>query len=171
MSGCLQVYTGDGKGKSTAAFGLALRAAGAGFHVFIAQFAKNAPTGEINALGPLADRITVQQFGTGRLIRKRPSAEDRRIAREGLTEAREALLSGRHRLVILDEANVAVSFGLFSVDDLLDLIDARPPDVELLITGRNAHPRVIEKADLVTEMRKIKHYFDRGLAARRGIEF
>ena len=171
MSGCLQVYTGDGKGKSTAAFGLALRAAGAGFRVFIAQFAKNTPTGELSAMHSLADLVTVKQFGTGRLIRGRPSDEDCQIAREGLTEAREALLSGRYRVVILDEGNVAVSFGLFPVDDLLDLIDARPPDVELVITGRNAHPKVIERADLVTEMRKIKHYFDRGLAARRGIEF
>jgi len=171
MTACLQIYTGDGKGKSTAAFGLALRAAGTGFRVFIAQFAKNAPTGELNALRPLADLIIVRQFGTGRFIRGCPSDEDCRIAREGLGEAREALLSDRYRLVILDEANVAVSFGLFPVDDLLDLIDVRPPDVELVLTGRNAHPRVIEKADLVTEMRKIKHYFDRGLPARPGIEF
>lgn len=170
MRGFVQVYTGDGKGKTTAALGLALRAAGAGLRVFIAQFAKGVRSGEHAALERLADRIAVQQYGRGCLIVGQPSEEDRAAARRGLAEARQALLSGDYQVVILDEANVAVQLGLFPVEALLELLDARPQGVELVLTGRGAHPSVLERADLVTEMRKVKHYFDRGVPARRGIE-
>jgi len=166
----VQVYTGEGKGKTTAAFGLALRAAGAGLKVFIAQFVKGAHYSELDALARFADLITIRQYGQACFIHGPPQAKDVEAAREGLLESRRALLSGEYAVVILDEANVATHFGLFSVESLLELIAARPAGVELVITGRRADPRVIERADLVTEMREVKHYYTRGVGGRKGIE-
>mgnify|MGYP006278522487 CR=1 FL=1 len=168
--GCLQVYTGDGKGKTTAALGLALRAAGAGMHVYIAQFMKGRDYSELHALRRLSPGIEVRRFGLRHFLVGVPTEEDRAVARSGLEAAREVLVAGNHDLVILDEANVAVDMGLFAVDDLLAVVDARPCAVELVVTGRKAHPRLIERADLVTEMREIKHYYRCGLPARTGIE-
>jgi cob(I)alamin adenosyltransferase len=168
--GCAQVYTGDGKGKTTAAVGLAVRAAGAGLSGFFAQFMKEGNSSEIGPLRGLAPLVELRHFGRGRFITGKPDAEDIRMAREGLDEARRILVEARHDVVILDEANVAAFFHLFEVEDLLELIELRPPSVELVLTGRRADPRVIERADLVTEMRAVKHYHDRGVAARRGIE-
>ena len=167
--GRVHVYTGDGKGKTTAALGLALRAAGAGLRVFVAQFAKGTACSELAALERFSDLVTVEQYGRGTFIRE-PTEEDVRAARDGLACARRALISGEFRVVILDEANIATHFGLLPVDDLLDLIDTRPADVELVLTGRRADPRLIDKADLVTEMREIKHYYTNGVKARTGIE-
>ena len=169
--GYVQVYTGKGKGKTTAALGLALRAAGAGLPVYIAQFAKAAPSSELAALQRFSDLITVQQFGRPSLIKGRPTDEDIAAARRGLTQARQALTSGRYRVLILDEANIATHFNLFSADDLLALVDARPDNVELIITGRSADQRILARADLVTEMREVKHYFQNGLPARPGIDY
>ncbi|MCD6359445.1 MAG: cob(I)yrinic acid a,c-diamide adenosyltransferase, partial [Armatimonadetes bacterium] len=166
-----QVYTGDGKGKTTAALGLALRCAGAGGRVFIAQFVKGMHYSELDALERFADLITVRQYGRDCFITGDPTPEDIELARAGLAEAREAMLSGRYRLVILDEVNIATHFGLFAVEDLLEFIDGRPEDVELVITGRRADERVIDRADLVTDMRCVKHYYDAGVEARRGIEW
>ena len=170
QKGYVQVYTGNGKGKTTAAFGLALRAAGAGLPVFIAQFAKAGEYSESVALQRFSDLITLRQYGSGRFIRGEPSEEDVRAARKGLQETGEALHSGKYRLVILDEANIATFFGLFPVEDLLALIQDKPVDVELVITGRNADPSVLNRADLITEMREIKHYYVNGVRARKGIE-
>jgi cob(I)alamin adenosyltransferase len=164
------VYTGDGKGKTTAAFGLALRAVGAGLRVYIAQFVKGRTYSELEAFSRLDDLITVKQYGRGCFIRQTPTAEDVAAAQDGLDEVRAVIASGAWDLVILDEANIAVLFGLFNVEDLLDLIDGKPESLELVITGRHADPRVIERADLVTEMREIKHYCARGVQARVGIE-
>ena len=168
--GCVQVYTGDGKGKTTAALGLALRAAGAGLHVFIAQFMKGVHSSELDALQRYSDFITLKQYGCGRLIHKEPEPEEIEAAKKGLAEARAAIASGQYDVVILDEANAAVHFGLFDVEDLLALLDVRPEQVELVITGRKAPAELIERADLVTEMREVKHYYAQGVAARRGIE-
>lgn len=168
--GYVQVYTGDGKGKTTAALGLALRCAGAGERVFIAQFVKGMHYSELDALERFADLITVRQYGLDRFVTEEPTQEDIAAARAGLDEARAEMLSGQYRLVILDEANIATHFKLFAVEDLLAFIDERPDDVELVITGRRADERVIERADLVTEMRCVKHYYDEGVEARRGIE-
>ncbi len=168
--GYLQVYTGNGKGKTTAAFGLAMRAAGAGLKVFIAQFVKGMKYSETEAFERFSDLITVRQYGRGCFIRDAPKEEDTRAASVGLREVQQVLCSGNYKVVILDEANIAIHFGLFSVDDLLALIDLKPPDVELVITGRNVDPRVIDRADLVTEMREVKHYYARGVEARKGIE-
>ncbi|MBD3292324.1 MAG: cob(I)yrinic acid a,c-diamide adenosyltransferase [Armatimonadia bacterium] len=167
--GYVQVYTGDGKGKTTAALGLALRVAGAGLRVFIAQFVKGMEYSELRALEQF-DEIEVRRYGRGCFIRKEPSPEDIEAAHAGLAEAREELLSGDWDLVILDEANIAIFFDLFSVEDLLEVIAEKPEGVELVITGRRADPRVIEAADLVTEMREVKHYYEQGVQARKGIE-
>jgi cob(I)alamin adenosyltransferase len=168
--GYLQVYTGDGKGKTTAAVGLAVRAAGAGLRVLIVQFAKAQPSGELVILRRLAPQIEVRQFGTGQFITGAPSAADRAAAREGLACAREAARSGQWDVLILDEASVAAWLGLFPVDDLLAIADLADGRMEIVITGRKADPRLVERADLVTEMREVRHYYARGVAARTGIE-
>ena len=169
-NGYTQVYTGDGKGKTTAALGLALRAAGAGLKVYIAQFIKAGDTSEIKALSRFADRITVEQFGLGRFIKGKPSPEDMAAARKGLKAIRNALTSGQYQVVIMEEGNVAAKCGLFPVDQILAIISQKPVDVELIITGREADARVIDKADLVTEMKAVKHYYQAGVPARKGIE-
>jgi cob(I)alamin adenosyltransferase len=170
MKGYVQVYTGNGKGKTTAALGLSIRAAGAGLNVFIAQFIKMGEYSEIKALKKFAGQITVEQFGFGRFIKDNPSVEDIEAARKGLEKVKTILSSGEHQVIILEEANVAVKIGLFSVQDLLDIIASKPENVELVITGRGADSRIIEKADLVTEMKEIKHYFQKGVVGRVGIE-
>lgn len=170
MKGYIQVYTGNGKGKTTAAIGLSVRAAGAGLKVFIGQFIKMGDYSEIKALQRFSDLITVKQFGKGRFIKGQPSPEDIRSASDGLKEIGEKIKEGEFDVVVLEEGNVAVSLGLFSEKDLLDLMDAKPPQVELVITGRGALDSVIEKADLVTEMTEIKHYYKKGVVARVGIE-
>ena len=169
-TGYVQIYTGDGKGKTTAALGLALRAAGAGLRVYIAQFIKSGDYSEIKALGRYEDRITVEQFGLGRFIKGQPAPEDVSAARKGLQAIRRALDSGKYQVVIMEEGNVAAACGLFPVDEILALMENKPQPVELIITGRGADARVIEKADLVTEMRAVKHYYEVGVAARVGIE-
>ena len=168
--GYVQVYTGEGKGKTTAAIGLAIRAAGAGFKVYIAQFLKKGDTSEIKALERFSDLITVEQFGLGRFVRGKPEAEDIEAARKGLENIQKILSSGKHQMVVLDEANVAAVCGLISIDDLIVLIDQKPAHVELILTGRGAAPQIIERADLVSEVKALKHYFNNGVKARVGIE-
>ena len=170
MKGYIQIYTGNGKGKTTAAFGLALRAIGAGLKVYIAQFVKGVEYSELESVKRLSDFITLKQYGLGFFVNRKPNKEDVRIAREGLKEVREIMCSGAYDLVILDEANIAICYDLFSVEDLLDFMRAKPESVELVITGRRADPRIIEWADLVTEMKEIKHYYHDGVGARIGIE-
>ncbi len=167
--GYIQVYTGNCKGKTTAALGLALRAAGAGLRVFIAQFIKKRRCSEHKALERFSDLITVKQYGTGFLRGKRPKAAID-SARKGFAEVSEIITSGEYDVVILDEVNVATHNNLFSVEELLALLDAKPSPVELILTGRYADERVVDKADLVTEMREIKHYARKGVKARVGIE-
>ena len=170
MKGYIQVYTGNGKGKTTAALGLALRAAGAGLKVFFAQFMKGIKSSEVNALEKVSDQITIKQYGSDCFVNKTPKEGDIIAARKGLTEARDAMLSGRYQVVVLDEANVAIEYNLISTEDLLGLMRIKPDDVELIITGRDADPKIIEAADLVTEMKEVKHYYPTGVSARRGIE-
>ena len=168
--GYVHVYTGDGKGKTTAALGLALRAAGAGLRVFIAQFIKGRHYSELDALKRFDDLITLRQYGRGCFIRRKPTPEDVAAARTGLEAAREAVRGGGYDLVILDEANVAVDVGLFTAADLIGVIEARREGVELVLTGRAAAPEVLDRADLVTEMREVRHYYRQGVKARKGIE-
>jgi len=170
MKGYLQVYTGNGKGKTTAAFGLALRAAGEGLRTYIAQFVKGREYGEHRTLARLSDVITIKQYGNRFFLHRDPDPEDIRIARNGLEEVRKVMLSGKYDIIILDEADIATCYNLFSVEDLLELIHTRPQNVEMVITGRYADQRVIEEADLVTEMKEIKHYYKQGVMARDGIE-
>lgn len=170
MKGYVHIYTGNGKGKTTAALGLAIRAAGAGHKVFIAQFIKMGEFSEIKALKRFSDLITVEQFGLGRFVKGRPSPEDIEAAQKGLAKIKSILSSGEYQIVIMEEANVAAKLELFSVQDLLDIISVKPKEIELVITGRGADPRIIEKADLVTEMKEIKHYYQKGVPARVGIE-
>ena len=169
--GYVQVYTGEGKGKTTAAFGLALRAAGHDRRVYIGQFMKGQPYGEVAALS-LHPQIKVEQFGSPGCIRRDEMTPGHLTdASRGLVRASAALVSGDYDLVVLDELDVAVLFGLLSDDDCAKLIESRPPRVELVITGRSAPQAILERADLVTEMREVKHYYRRGVTARAGIEF
>ena len=170
--GQIQVYTGNGKGKTTAALGLAFRAAGRELMVCMIQFMKGGgPYGEHLAAPRLAPYLTIIQTGReGWVNRDNPDPEDVRLAREALTLTKEALTGGKYDLVILDEINGAIGFGLITVDEVLPLMEAKPSNVELVLTGRNAHERIIAAADLVTEMREIKHYYKAGVPARTGIE-
>lgn len=169
-NGYVQVYTGDGKGKTTAALGLALRAAGFDMKVYVAQFIKGMKYNEIKALEKLANNVTVEQFGNGCFIRNAPAERDIESAKSGLEKIKKVLVSGEYDIVILDEINIALYFGLLTVDEVVELISLKPNNVELVLTGRRVHPQIIELADLVTEMREIKHYFKKGIMARQGIE-
>lgn len=170
--GCVQVYTGNSKGKTTAALGLAFRAVGRGLKVVMIQFMKGGgPYGEHIAAERLAPDLTIIPTGREGWVNKdNPAKEDITLAENALTLAKEKLLSGEYDLVILDEVNGAIGFGLIPVEDVLELISLRPATVELVLTGRNADPRIIEVADLVTEMVEIKHYYKAGVPARIGIE-
>jgi cob(I)alamin adenosyltransferase len=168
--GYIQVYTGAGKGKTTAALGLAIRAAGAGHRVYFAQFVKKRICSEHKALARFSDLITVKQFGTGFLRGLERTEHELKTARKGLDEIDQAISSTVYDVVILDEINVAVHARLVDVDRLLRILDAKPPLVEIVLTGRYADQRVVDKADLVTEMREIKHYIQKGVKARTGIE-
>ncbi|NKQ38240.1 MAG: cob(I)yrinic acid a,c-diamide adenosyltransferase [Methanosarcinales archaeon] len=169
--GYIQVYTGDGKGKTTAALGLALRAAGAGLKVFIAQFVKDKRYSEHRALDKLSDFITVKQYGTGYLFGKKPGKSDIDSAKKGLEEVKELIASGIFDLVILDEINIATHYSILDVRELIEILDSKPIKVEIILTGRYADERIIERADIVTEMKEVKHYLQSGVKARIGIEF
>jgi cob(I)alamin adenosyltransferase len=170
--GLIQVYTGDGKGKTTAALGLALRAAGQGLQVVVIQFMKGWPHyGELASV-QLLPNVTLHQYGRPDFVdRQKPQPEDARLAGEALQHARQIINSGEADLVILDEVNVALDYGLIELSDLLPLLEAKPEHVELVLTGRKAHPEVMKRADLVTEMLDIKHPFDAGVTGRQGIEY
>jgi cob(I)alamin adenosyltransferase len=152
--------------------GLALRAAGHGFHTYVGQFCKGRKTGEVAAARKLAPLITIEQFGGVRFLHAQepPAESDIARARKGLARCRTAMLSGDHRIVVTDEINLALYFKLLSRAEVEAFLDARPADVELVLTGRKAPAWLLRRADLVTEMREIKHYFAAGVGARRGIE-
>lgn len=170
--GYVQVYTGECKGKTTAALGLAFRAAGHGLRTYMGQFLKGQLYGELEAARMMQPYIVIEQYGRPGWVHvhESPEEQDIRAAQEGLGKAKEALLGGEYDIVILDEINIAQFFHLISVDDILDIIAAKPEGVELILTGRYAPTEVIAAADLVTEMREVKHYFQAGVRARDGIE-
>jgi cob(I)alamin adenosyltransferase len=170
MRGYIQVYTGDGKGKTTAALGLALRAAGAGLKVYIAQFIKKGDYNEIKALKKLSEYITIEQFGLGRFIKGKPANKDIIAAQNGLKKLKTIIPSEMYNVVILDEVNGAVNAGLLPISELTNLMDMKSNDLELVLTGRSAHPDILNRADLITEMINIKHYYKTGVKARSGIE-
>ncbi len=175
--GLVLVFTGDGKGKSTAAFGLALRAAGNRMPVKVIQFIKGAwKTGERTAIESHLPGIEVEVGGRGFTVERLrdprvPMDEHRAAARTALAAARQAISSGRYQMVVLDEVLGSVTAGLITEAELLELVAARPIQLHLVLTGRGATPAVIEAADLVTEMREVKHHFRAGIPAQRGIEF
>ena len=170
MKGYVQIYTGDGKCKTTASLGLLLRAVGAGLRVYLGQFIKGSETSEIKILRARFPEVTVEQYGQGRFIRGAPAPEDIAGGRRGLEALGRAMASGLYDVVIADEINGAMMTGLITEEDILALMDSRPNTVELVLTGRGAGARVLERADLVTEMKCHRHYYDAGVKARKGIE-
>ena len=171
MKGYIQVYTGNGKGKTTAALGLALRAAGAGKKVFIGQFVKGREYAEIKAFQNYLPQVEIRQYGRECFIINEPEEEDISIARRGLAEVETIIAEGKYDLVILDEATIAVYYKLFTQDELSGVLDKKKEATEIIITGRYATPEMIDKADLVTEMKEVKHYYSSGVEAREGIEY
>jgi len=171
--GLIIVYTGDGKGKTTTAFGLALRAAGHGKRVFILQFMKKQKdVGEIKALGKCDLAIRVEQYGR-RVFFKTRTCEpmDIHMAHQGLEAFRSAMATRAYDLIILDEINMAVDFGLLEIEEVMEVIEERPPELHVVLTGRNAKKPLLEIADCVTEMKEIKHHYNRGIQAQEGIEY
>lgn len=171
MKGYIHVYTGNGKGKTTAAFGLALRAAGAGKRVFIAQFVKGKMYSEIKAVRKYLPTVKVCQYGLRCFIKDKPHKEDILAAQKGLAEIASIIREGTYDMIILDEANIALYYHLFTEEDLIGLINLRKDSTEIVITGRYAPKKILEIADLVTEMKEIIHYYTKGVQAREGIEF
>lgn len=170
MKGFIHIYTGDGKGKTTAALGLALRAVGAGLRVYIGQFIKQGKFSELKALEKFNQNVTVEQFGRKRFVGKKIEEEDRAAAQNGLKRVCEITRESEYDLIILDEINIVLHYGLIDECDVIDMLKNRNEQVEVVLTGRNARKSIIDCADLVTEMRKVKHYRDQGITARFGIE-
>ena len=169
--GYVHVYTGDGKGKTTAAFGLAFRASGAGMKVFIGQFIKGITYSEVLAADKSFPNITVEQYGAGCFILKDPSEDDKSAAIKGLEKMKKIIDEGKYDLVIMDEVNIALYFNLIALEVLIEIICNKPAHVELVLTGRYAPKELFTHADLVTEMKEIKHYYQQGILARIGIEY
>jgi len=170
--GFVQIYTGNGKGKSTAAIGQAVRAAGFGLKTYIAQFMKEYPYNELISLQYLSEWITIEQFGGDEFVYKKelPGKEELKKARLGLKTVKEKMLNGDYDLIILDEAIVAIYYKLIETKDLIEIINAKPENVELILTGRYCPDELIELTDLVTEMKEVKHYYQKGVTSRKGIE-
>jgi cob(I)alamin adenosyltransferase len=171
--GYVQVYTGNGKGKSTAALGLAFRAMGQGLKIYIGQFMKGHHYGELESARKAYPGIVIEQYGKDAFIHAQnpPSEEDLRLSQEGLTRAREAMLSGIYSVVILDEIITAYNFHLVSLAEIEAVIADKPEEVELILTGRYAPLELISAADLVSEIVEVKHYYQQGVSARKGIEY
>jgi len=167
--GYIHIYTGNGKGKTTAALGLALRAISAGKKVYIGQFVKGMAYSEVKSKNFLPN-FEIEQLGRDCFIYREPNDEDINLAREGLEKCKKILEKGDYDLVILDELNIATFYKLFTVEEVIEALKNRAPHVEVVITGRYADKKIIEIADLVTEMKEIKHYYQQGVEAREGIE-
>jgi len=170
QKGYIHVYTGNGKGKTTAAFGLALRAVCAGKKVYIGQFIKGMRYSELDAPKYLPN-LVVEQYGRGCFIFNSPTEEDIKLARQGLEKIARIIRSGEYDVVVMDEVNVAVYYKLFEPADVIEILKNKPEHVEIILTGRYAPQEFIDIADLVTEMREIKHYYQKGVLAREGIEY
>jgi cob(I)alamin adenosyltransferase len=170
--GLVQVYTGNGKGKTTAAIGQAVRAAGAGLKSYIIQFMKDFPYSESESLRLLDEWITVEKVGKDDYVfrKESPPPEEIEIAEAALRSAKSMMLSGRYDLIILDEVCVAIYFGLFTVEEILNFVKDKPAGVELILTGRYCPQPIIDMADLVTEMKEVKHYYQNGISSRKGID-
>jgi cob(I)alamin adenosyltransferase len=170
QKGMVHIYTGNGKGKTTAALGLALRAIGAKLHVYMIQFMKGNPYSELQSSKQLKN-FTIKQFGREEFVsKKNPAAIDIQYAQEGFKHAQDIINQGKHDIVILDEINVALDYQLISIPDVVQLISNKPNHVELVLTGRHAPPEIVKIADLVTEMLEIKHPYHQGILGRKGID-
>lgn len=172
QQGFVQIYTGNGKGKSTAAIGQAVRAAGFGLKSYIAQFMKEYPYNELISLKHLSEWIAIEQFAGDDFVYKKelPGEEELGKARNGMLAAKEKMLSSDYDLIILDEVIVAMYFKLIQLKDVIEFIKLKPDNVELILTGRYCPEELIEFADLVTEMKEVKHYYQKGVLTRKGIE-
>lgn len=175
--GYIQIYTGDGKGKTTASLGLALRAVGHGWNVLIIQFTKGGSHdstyyGELNSLSKFIEKLEVKQYGLDRIVYSHNiNMEDYKEAKEGWNYAKDAISSGKYQLIILDEINVCLDLGMIKMADIKESLINKPKNLEIVLTGRKAPSELIAMAHLVTEMKPIKHYFDIGVMAREGIEY
>jgi cob(I)alamin adenosyltransferase len=171
--GYIQVYTGNGKGKTTAAFGLALRAAGRGKRTYMAQFMKKGEYGELIAVKKYLSRvIVVEQFGLPEFhyTGKKVTEEEKKAAQKGIEEAKRAMFSGDYDIVVLDEVNILLYFNIVKIETILEIIEKKPDSIELVLTGRMAPKEILDRADLITEMKEVKHYFQKDVPARLGIE-
>jgi len=170
--GLVIVITGNGKGKTTSAFGQALRAVGQGYKVFILQFMKGRDYGEFKAAEKYLPRLTIRRSGLDSFVmRDNPAPVDIELARQGFEIVRKAVMSGKYDMIILDEINVAVDFKLIPLQDVIDLINNRPPQVDLILTGRYAPREILKLADTVSEVKEIKHHYAAGIKDRAGIEY
>ena len=169
--GYVQVYTGDGKGKTTAALGLGLRAVGAGLKVYMIQFMKGGISSELKSIANIPS-FEILPYGLNTFVSKNnPKTDDLYLAKKGLDYSKEIINSGKYNVVILDEINVAVNFNLVPLDDVLDIVKNKPKNLELILTGRYAPKELIDLADVVTEMKEIKHVYQKGILARKGIDY
>ena len=171
QKGYVQIYTGNGKGKTTAALGLALRASAYGKKIFIGQFVKGMKYGELESIKKFSDTITLKQFGRDCFIYNDPEPEDIEAARKGWEEVNTILIENKIDILILDEIGIAILYKLISTREVIDFIKRKPKEMELIMTGRYMPEELFELADLVTEMKEIKHYYTRDIPAREGIEF
>jgi cob(I)alamin adenosyltransferase len=170
--GYVQVYTGNGKGKTTAALGLAFRAWGRGLKTYIGQFMKGQPYAELTSAKATDGHITIEQYGKDTFIHVKnpPDPEDVKMAQDGMAKLRVAVTGGEYSIVIADEINTSHFFHLISTEEILDLIESKPEGVELVLTGRYCPDEICERADLVSEMKEVKHYYTQDVQARDGIE-
>ena len=175
--GYIQVYTGDGKGKTTASLGLAMRALGRCWKVLIIMFMKGGDDyGELNSfrnLSPeIARNLTIIQAGSDKIVYQNNKTEtDENIVKEGWELAKKAIQNDEYNLIILDEANIAIDMGFIDLNEMIEVLKSKPEDMEIVLTGRNARPEIIDIAHLVSEIKPVKHYWDTGIVARKGIEY
>lgn len=175
--GYIQVYTGDGKGKTTASLGLAMRALGRDWKVLIVMFTKGGDDyGELNSFRQLSDKIadnlTIIQAGLDRVIYKsNENEQDHKKIKKGWNIVKKAVKNDEYQLIIMDEANIAIDMGILDVDEVIKVLESKPDEMEIVLTGRNAHPKIIEIAHLVSRIEPVKHYWDKGVYARKGIEY
>lgn len=175
--GYIQVYTGDGKGKTTASLGLAMRALGRDWKVLIVMFTKGGNDyGELNSFRQLSDKIadnlTIVQAGLDRVIYKsNENEQDHKKIKKGWNLVKKAVKNDEYQLIIMDEANIAIDMGILDVDEVIKVLKSKPDEMEIVLTGRNAHPKIIEIAHLVSRIEPVKHYWDKGVYARKGIEY
>lgn len=175
--GYIQVYTGDGKGKTTASLGLAMRALGRNWKVLIIMFTKGGDNyGELTSFKNLSDTIsknlTIKQAGLDRIVYSdNKNKDDEKAIKEGFEIAKAAIKNNEYNLIILDELNIAIDLKIIDVNEVIDLLKNKPSDMEVVLTGRNANEKIIEIADLVSRIEPVKHYWDKGVVAREGIEY